>query len=573
MTEGGQVGRVRSVLASWVAARRTGRDRGTGRRAQTTLVLAVVVGSVTGLGVALFDRLVATNGFDRVLRGPLWLQAVLPGVGLLAAALILRAVGRGSSTATADAYIQAYHDPEGSIDLRAVPGRLLASAATLGSGGAMGFEGPSIYLGAAIGSWVQSRWSAPGTRRDGRLLMVCGAAAGVAAIFKAPATGMVFALEVPYRQDLARRMLLPAMFAAAASYVVFVSINGTTPLFPIGGAPPLDLRDLGGAAALGLLASVGARGAATLLRAAKAEATRRSPALRAGVVGVALIGIFVATRGLTGSSLSVGSGYNAITWALSPGHAVATVAAVFVLRLTATALAVGGGGVGGLFVPLVVQGALLGAFVGGIVHGPDITFFPVLGVAAFLGAGYRVPLAAVVFVAETTGRPEFVVPGLIAAATSQLLMGSASVSPYQEGTRASLLQRRLSLPLSTALRTDAATVPSDASLVELFEHHIVQLRLRVVPVVDGNQFRGMVHLDDVVQIPRPEWETTTVGRLARDEGPTGEVSWSLGDAVRAMETADADRLPVLDEGTFVGLVTMGELLKLDSILDSTEGIA
>jgi CIC family chloride channel protein len=508
-----------------------------------------------------------------VLRGPLWLQAGLPGVGLLVAAIVLRTIGRGTSTATADAYIQAFHDPEAGIDLRAVPGRLLASAATLASGGAMGFEGPSMYLGAAIGSWVQSRWSAARDRRDNNLLMVCGAAAGVAAIFKAPATGMVFALEVPYRQDLARRMLLPAMFSAAASYVVYVAVNGTTPLFPIGGTPPLDLRDLGGAAALGLLSSVGARGAAALLRGAKALLTRHGPALRLPVAGAGLVLAFVATRGLTGSSLSIGSGYGAIEWALAPGHAAGTIAVVFLLRLAATTLAVGGGGVGGLFVPLVVQGALLGAAVGGVVHGPDVTFFPVLGVAAFLGAGYRVPLAAVVFVAESTGRPGFVVPGLIAAATSQVLMGRASVSPYQEGTRTSLLQRRLALPVSTILRTDAATVPSDATVAELFEHHIVQLRLRTVPVVDGATYRGVVHLDDVIQLPRADWTATRVGQVAREDWPTAQVGWSLGDAVRAMEAADVDRVPVLDDGAFVGLVTMGELLKLDSILDTTEGVS
>ena len=90
--------------------------------------------------------------------------------------------------------------------------------------------------------------------------MVCGAAAGVAAIFKAPATGMVFALEVPYRQDLARRMLLPAMFSAA------VELRGVrrhqrhlVRLFPIGGAPPFDFRDLAGAALLGLLCGGAAR--------------------------------------------------------------------------------------------------------------------------------------------------------------------------------------------------------------------------------------------------------------------------------------------------------------------------
>ena len=74
-------------------------------------------------------------------------------------------------------------------------------------------------------------------------------------------------------------------------------------------------------------------------------------------------------------------------------------------RCLATAATVAGGGVGGLFVPLVVAGALAGAAVAGIVNDADLSLFIVIGVAAFLGAGYRVPLAAVMFVAETTGRP------------------------------------------------------------------------------------------------------------------------------------------------------------------------
>src|SRR5206468_5742813 len=118
------------------------------------------------------------------------------------------------------------------------------------------------------------------SRDDAKVLLVAGAAAGVAAIFKAPATGVVFALEVPYRRDLARRMLLPAMFSAAASYVVFAAINGTTPLFPIAGAPPFDLRDLGGAALLGLVCGAGARLFTAALRAAKHMAVRYSPARR-----------------------------------------------------------------------------------------------------------------------------------------------------------------------------------------------------------------------------------------------------------------------------------------------------
>ncbi len=105
--------------------------------------------------------------------------------------------------------------------------------------------------------------------------------------------------------------------------------------------------------------------------------------------------------------------------------------AILALRCMATSTAVAGGGVGGLFIPLVVAGALSGSIIGGLVHNGDLTLFIVIGVAAFLGAGYRVPLAAVMFVAETTGRPSFVVPGLLAAVAAELMMGSASVTKYQ----------------------------------------------------------------------------------------------------------------------------------------------
>ena len=113
-----------------------------------------------------------------------------------------------------------------------------------------------------------------------------------------------------------------------------------------------------------------------------------------------------------------------------PHGAVALLLAVLLLRCLATGAAVAGGGVGGLFVPLVVAGALLGRACGAAVGNTD-SLFLVVGIAAFLGAGYRVPLAAIVFVAETTGRPGFVVPGLIAAVVAELMMSRMSVTAYQ----------------------------------------------------------------------------------------------------------------------------------------------
>jgi CIC family chloride channel protein len=404
-------------------------------RSREVLLAAAVVGAITGLAVAGFERLTVDVIFDRgIAHLPLWLLAFAPGAGLAVAGLWLRVPGRGTTPATADAYLQAFHH-RSPLGERALFHRVVAAVATLGSGGALGLEGPSIYVGATIGSVLQRRFRRFLGGADVNLLLVAGAAAGIAAIFKAPATGAIFAIEVPYQDDLARRMLLPALVGAASGYVALVAVNGTAPLFPISGSPPIGFADLAGAAALGLAAGCGARLFAGMLRRAKRVAQSAHPGARVVAAGVTIAALFAAGRVLSGESLVLTPGYGVVTWALDPKRTVALLLAILVLRCCATGAAVAGGGVGGLFVPLVVAGALLGRAFGQAFAALDDSLFLVLGIAAFLGAGYRVPLAAVMFVAESTGRPGFVVPALIAAVVGELVMGNASVTEYQIAPR------------------------------------------------------------------------------------------------------------------------------------------
>ncbi|MDA3015309.1 MAG: chloride channel protein, partial [Actinomycetota bacterium] len=132
-------------------------------------------------------------------------------------------------------------------------------------------------------------------------------------------------------------------------------------------------------------------------------------------------------------SLSLGAGYEVMTeWLFVEADiAVWLLIAVFVIRSVASAATVVGGGVGGVFVPLVVGGAIVGRAVGEVIHPERFTLYTLIGIAAFLGAGYRVPLAAVMFVAETTGRPNFIVPALFAAVAADLVMGDQSITSYQ----------------------------------------------------------------------------------------------------------------------------------------------
>jgi chloride channel protein, CIC family len=248
------------------------------------------------------------------------------------------------------------------------------------------------------------------------------------------------------------------------------------------------------------------------------------------------------------------------------------VVAMFFLRALATTATVAGGGAGGLFIPLVIQGVLVGRAVGGLFGAPDSSLFPVIGIAAFLGAGYRVPLAAVMFVAETTGRPGFVVPGLIAAAVAQLAMGRSSVSPYQRAARAGHLERRFSLPVSAALLADVMTVPPDTTVREFVALHLIGNRQKAVPVVDeSHKYLGMARMDELDDLDESEWETTAVSAVARSDLPIGRPEWTLREAIEAMQAADIDRLAVVDSGErFIGVVSTSEILKLDEILGEAE---
>jgi CIC family chloride channel protein len=421
----------------------TERFREFARHSRDVVLVAAITGVATGFAVALFEKIVVQWALEHVLELSPWVLAFVPLAGLALAWAALRFVGRTDSPATADLYIVAYHDVERPLRLREMPGRMLAAIATLGSGGAMGMEGPSLYLGASIGTFLQRRfpWMTSGASR--RVLLVAGAAAGVAAIFKAPATGAVFALEVPYQEDLGRRMLLPALVASASSYLAFVAVNGTDSLLHVRGNAPFTFTDLAGAVVLGAAAGLCARAFAWLIRRAKSIPTRTSPLVHILVGGLIMAAIFGIAWQITGRPVTLGVGYATIEWATTE-HTIWVLVAILVLRCLATAATVAGGGVGGLFIPLVVAGALLGRITAEVTGDATSTLFVIIGVAAFLGAGYHVPLAAVMLVAEASGRPGFVVPALLAAVAASLVVGRSSVSAYQ---RPSLGGRALTGPV------------------------------------------------------------------------------------------------------------------------------
>jgi CIC family chloride channel protein len=543
-----------------------------GYRTQQILVLSAATGVLVGLVAVVLEKATLEWLPDPLEDQPLWLRAAGPAVGLIVAWAALRFLTNRASPATTDAYIQSYHtSPHEPLGHGSVLGRTVAAVGTIGYGGALGPDGPGIYLGAVIGSTLQQRLARFFSREDAKALMVAGAAAGVAAVFKAPATGALFAIEVPYQTDVARRVGLPAMIGAVTGYVTAALMDGTEPLFPIAGSSAFDGKDLVGALIVGLLCGLGARGFSIGLAQLTEQLAKVPVWARLAGAGLVLFGLAFLSEAAFDRPLSLGAGYDVIFWAGGSAVSLWLIGAMLGIRLAAVVSTWGGGGVGGFFLPLLVSGALIGRLAGGAIGFADTELLLVVGMAAFLGAGYRTPLAAVLFVAETTGRAGFVVPALVAVAVAQLVVGRTSVSPAQRAGRLGHLERRRELPISAVLETDVRTVPPDATLEELLDFHLVASRRRAVPVVGSdNRFLGLAELDEIVHVRREAWSTTTIETIARTDAPRGRTTWLVRDALAAMERAGTDMLPIIDgQDRFVGLVTTEDILNLDEILDRT----
>lgn len=405
------------------------------RRALLTCVLAALIGVTTGACVAGLVWLTEDRALGALTSLPGWLPALFGPVALLSTLAVTLFVTRATRPATAELYIETYHRPGARLPLRQLPGRLLAGCTTVAFGGSQGLESPSALLGAALGDVLGHARGVLG-EQDRRALFVAGASAGIAAVFSSPGVGMLYGMEVPFRRDVDGRCLVPAAVAAAGAFAVRSALVGTADVVALHEKPHVDLRLAAGVLAVALASGLAARIFAALDETSRRLARRIRLSLRAAVAGAALAGLAVAAWRLTGRWITFGPGYVASGWLFSSPHPAGLLAVVLVVRTLGTLSCLYGGGGGGVFTSL----ALTGGFVGELVSrafGRGDTALAVIGAACVLGAGYRIPLACMLLVAEAGGGVPFALLGFGAVALSQAFMGDASVSDAQHDTRAS----------------------------------------------------------------------------------------------------------------------------------------
>jgi len=353
-------------------------------------------------------------------HGLWWIPISTTLGGLLSGFLVYtwapEAEGHGTDTV-----VKAFHRAGGFIRARVAPLKLVASAITIGSGGAAGREGPIALIGAGVGSIYASITHRSDDQRQ--VLVLAGMAAGLSAIFRSPIGAAIFAIEVLYgSMQFESEALLYTMLASVVAYAVNGFFVGWQPLFYFPPAPR-SLRgfEYAGFAILGVAAGL----IATLL---PIVFYRLRDAFRAlpfpAALNPAIGGLGVGLLALKYPQV-LGGGYGWIQEAID-GHIVLKLLLILLfLKMIAFAFTVSSGGSGGVFAPTLFVGAMLGGALSSLMHLPP-AMFVVLGMTATFGAAARVPIAALMMVTEMTGGYRLLPPATFAVLLSYLVQTQLS---------------------------------------------------------------------------------------------------------------------------------------------------
>jgi len=338
-------------------------------------------------------------------------------VGLLVYTFAPEAEGHGT-----DAAVKSYHRLDGYVRARVPILKTVASAITIGSGGAAGREGPTAQIAAGFGSVMGTVLRLPAEER--RYLVLVGMAAGLSAVFKSPLGTAIFAVEILYREmAFEGGALVYTLIGAATAYAVIGSFTGWTPLFAL--PAPLaftGVKELGWFAILGVVAGL----VATLIpwvfyRLRDWFRNLPVPNHIKPAIGGLMMGILAMAL-----PQLLGGGYGFMQLAIDGNLALWLMLLLAFGKIVAMSFTISSGGSGGVFGPTLFVGSMLGGALASTLHlltpsGPSPEALAVVGMAAIFAGAARVPLATLIMVAEMTGGYRLIVPTMLAVALSYVI--------------------------------------------------------------------------------------------------------------------------------------------------------
>jgi CIC family chloride channel protein len=555
------------------------------------LILAFLVGIGGGLAAMLLKWLIheissiLMLGVDVNASGN-WLYILYPALGIIIAGMYVRYVVRDNISHGVTRVLYSISQNKSRLKRHNIYTSIVASSITIGFGGSVGAEGPIVYTGAAIGSNIGSAF-----KMSPRILMIlvgCGAASGIAGIFKAPIAGMLFTLEV-LMLDLTTVSVMPLLISSITSATIAYAYSGFDFEFFFVQSENFMTSRIPFVILLGLFCGMASLYFTRVMNMMENFFGKmKNPWIKAligSLILSALVFLFPplygegysAIEGLLGGDPtsivngSIFSGEGNSAWFIT-----LFIGLIILTKAFATSATNGGGGCGGTFAPSLYVGAMCGFLFSYAVNllGFDVELsiknFTLMGMAGVMAGVMHAPLMAIFLTAELTGGYALFLPLLIVSTVSYgtiKIFEPYSIYTMRLAQRGELLTHHKDkavltlLKINNVIETDFLSVKPDMDLKQMVDT-ISQSKRNLFPVVnDNNELLGVVLLDEIRNIMfRPDlYKRMHVSKFMSTPPARIEINDSMDQVMKLFDRTGAWNLPVVDNGKYVGFISKSKV--------------
>lgn len=564
---------------------------------QFVALLSILVGFTSGVGAVVLKNL--THFIQHLLEGNLvkyYHQAfyfVFPIVGLALVYLIMKYVIRHKVSHGIPSTLYAISKRKGIMRRYQMFGSILTAPLTVGFGGSVGLEGPTVATGAAIGSNISKLFHMNQSTRN--LLVSCAAAGAMSSIFKAPIAAIVFAIEV-FSLDLTIASMLPLLLASLSAIFTSYFFFGDDVILPFRIEDSFTLSDAPFYAILGIVAALISMYFTVVYDKIQQFFDRIESTIKRLLIGGSILGILIYfIPPLYGegfdviNNLIVGNPEKALQnnilnlelsniWSV-----IALLGGLIFFKIIASSLTFGAGGVGGIFAPTLFMGSIMGNCIAKIINHSGLTNHPVsesnftlVGMAGLLAGVLHAPLTAIFLIAELTGGYDLFIPLMITAAISfgiTKYFNPHSVYTMELGRKGELITHDKDhavlsfMDIDKVVEDNFIKVNTNMTLGDIVHEAVVKSNRNIFPVIDeaSGTLKGIILLDDIRPIMFDQSLYAEV--YARDimHSPPDVIDIEkdkMTDIMKKFQDTDAWNLPVVKNDIYVGFISKSKLLTM-----------
>ena len=565
------------------------RERHIGERS-FVVILSLIVGIICGFAAQLLKYLIhviahaLTAHFSATTVN--WLNLVYPVVGIFIVTIFLKYVVKDNISHGVTKVLYAISRRKSRLKKKNMYSSLIASSITIGFGGSVGAEGPIVFTGAAIGSNIGKAF-----RMSPRILMLlvgCGAAAGIAGIFRAPIAGMLFTLEV-LMIDLTGATVMPLLISSITGATVAYVLEGYNAEFFFSQSEQFQIKNIPYTLLLGIFCGLISLYFTKVMFMMESMFHRlRNSGWRIIIGGIIMAGLIFILPPL------YGEGYEAINQLLEGDYSgivdgtffyfdrenvwliLGFIAAIVLTKAFATSATNGAGGVGGTFAPSLFVGAMCGFlfafFFNTILDGAGISNknFTLLGMAGVMSGVMHAPLMAIFLTAEMTGGYDLFLPLLIVSTLSYMTIKMFlpySIYTMRLAKEGDLLTHEKDKAVLTLLKVenviekDFKPVHPDMTLKQVVDI-VAKSNRNLYPVIDDKgMLMGVVLLDDIrnIMFRTDLYKKMHVSRFMSAAPARIEIDMPMDEVMKTFDKTHAWNLPVVNNGKYVGFVSKSKI--------------